>query len=248
MRAGGLERAAATPSGCHRAPPPSSWRCPRPASARATRCSSRRSPRCPTASAVCAIGAVPVPVDVDPTTALVDPGRGRRAAPSARERSSSCTSTGGRRALPTTDLPVVEDAAQAHGALSRAPRHSRAAAYSFYPTKNLGGIGDGGAVVTDDADLADAGAPAEGARHGGALRPRRPVAELPDVGARGGLAPSGARPARGGNDRRRAIAGHYREAAPTGVAGRSSRTRPSPRRVPQRRSPTAPGTHSAAQA
>jgi dTDP-3-amino-3,4,6-trideoxy-alpha-D-glucose transaminase len=55
--------------------------------------------------------------------------------------------------VPEVGVAVVEDAAQAHGALDpRAP--SAAAAYSFYPTKNLGGIGDGGAVVTDDADLA----------------------------------------------------------------------------------------------
>jgi dTDP-4-amino-4,6-dideoxygalactose transaminase len=48
---------------------------------------------------------------------------------------------------------VVEDAAQAHGAL-RSGAAGAATCYSFYPTKNLGGIGDGGAVVTDDGDLA----------------------------------------------------------------------------------------------
>ena len=49
---------------------------------------------------------------------------------------------------------MIEDAAQAHGALHD-PARSAATAYSFYPTKNLGGIGDGGAVVTNDAALAE---------------------------------------------------------------------------------------------
>ena len=64
--------------------------------------------------------------------------------------------------LPDLGVPVVEDAAQAHGALRAGPDGGAAACYSFYPTKNLGGIGDGGAVVTDDADVADARAPAAG--------------------------------------------------------------------------------------
>ena len=142
----------------------------------------------PTASAVCAAGAVPVPVDVDPGTAA-RPGRrvGRGQDGAHAGRRSSCTSTAGRPTRPDTDLPVIEDAAQAHGALLPGSG-SAATAYSFYPTKNLGGIGDGGAVVTDDAELAAARPPAAGARHGRAVRPRRPLAELPDVRARGGLA------------------------------------------------------------
>ena len=54
------------------------------------------------------------------------------------------------------NLLLIEDAAQAHGArcnLGKAGSLSQAAAFSFYPTKNLGALGDGGAVTTNDAQL-----------------------------------------------------------------------------------------------
>lgn len=107
----------------------------------------------PTAAAVCATGATPVFVDVDRETALLDPARAG-AAVTERTRAVIPVHLYGRpAAVPDLGVAVLEDAAQAHGALDpEAP--SAAAAYSFYPTKNLGGIGDGGAVVTDDADLA----------------------------------------------------------------------------------------------
>lgn len=53
-------------------------------------------------------------------------------------------------------VPVFEDACQAHGGLFRGRKlgsFGRAAAFSFYPTKNLGCYGDGGGVVTDDDDV-----------------------------------------------------------------------------------------------
>jgi dTDP-4-amino-4,6-dideoxygalactose transaminase len=55
------------------------------------------------------------------------------------------------------NLLVIEDAAQAHGAISdfgKSGNVSSAAAFSFYPGKNLGALGDGGAVATNDAALA----------------------------------------------------------------------------------------------
>ena len=56
------------------------------------------------------------------------------------------------------DLRVLEDAAQAHGARYKGRRiggHGDAVCWSFYPGKNLGALGDGGAVTTNDPEIAD---------------------------------------------------------------------------------------------
>jgi dTDP-4-amino-4,6-dideoxygalactose transaminase len=108
----------------------------------------------PTASAVCALGAIPVPVDVDAATAAMDLDAAA-AAVTDRTKAVVPVHLYGRPApLPDLGVPVLEDAAQAHGALDGVG--GVAVAYSFYPTKNLGGIGDGGVVVTDDDELATA--------------------------------------------------------------------------------------------
>jgi dTDP-4-amino-4,6-dideoxygalactose transaminase len=110
----------------------------------------------PTASAVCAVGATPVPVDVEPDTAAIDP---RCVADAITDRTCAIVPVHlyGRPADVSTltrfGPSVVEDAAQAHGALRSVS--GIAAILSFYPTKNIGGIGDGGAVVTADAHLRD---------------------------------------------------------------------------------------------
>jgi dTDP-4-amino-4,6-dideoxygalactose transaminase len=56
--------------------------------------------------------------------------------------------------LPAVPCPVIEDAAHSLGAGAGAVR-GRAATLSFFPTKNLGALGDAGAVLTDDSDIAD---------------------------------------------------------------------------------------------
>ena len=110
----------------------------------------------PTAAAVCAAGAVPVFVDVDLATAAID-SASAVAALTPRTRAVIGVHLYGRpfdvAALAgAVRVPIVEDCAQSHGAVDRVT--GALAAYSFYPTKNLGGIGDGGAVVTDDLPMA----------------------------------------------------------------------------------------------
>lgn len=114
--------------------------------------------------AVSRAGATPVPVEPDPATGNVDPDR-LEAVRTPRTRAVLPVHLYG---LPA-DLPAVRafadrhglallaDAAQAHGArLEGRPVGAWAtSAWSFYPTKNLGALGDGGAVTTDDDVLAE---------------------------------------------------------------------------------------------
>ena len=114
-----------------------------------------------TAEAVAACGARPVFCDVDPGTRNVTPDT-VRAALSARTRAIVAVDLFGCpapvRELQELGLPVIEDAAQAMGANlhgRRAGTLGDMATISFYPSKNLPCLGDGGAIATDDDGLAE---------------------------------------------------------------------------------------------
>jgi dTDP-4-amino-4,6-dideoxygalactose transaminase len=111
--------------------------------------------------AVTAVGATPVPVEPDPETMLVDAAGVARAI-GPRTRAILPVHLYGLpvdvAALRRFGLPIVEDAAQAHGAARdgrRVGSLGTITAFSFYPGKNLGAYGDGGAVTTDDPELAE---------------------------------------------------------------------------------------------
>jgi len=98
------------------------------------------------------LGARVVFADVNDETLLLDP-IGAASACTSRTRAVLTVNLFGALApLPTAPCPVIEDAAHSLGA---GPPRGLAAALSFFPTKNLGALGDAGAVLTDDAELAD---------------------------------------------------------------------------------------------
>lgn len=115
--------------------------------------------------AVSAVGATPVPVEPDPVTHNIDPTRIAQAItpqtkvllpvhlygqPADMDPILALAREHG--------IAVVEDAAQAHGARYKGRRigaHGDIVCWSFYPGKNLGALGDGGAITTNCADLAD---------------------------------------------------------------------------------------------
>ncbi len=116
-----------------------------------------------TTEAVCAAGATPRFVDVLPDTLLLDPAAAaaaigpRTAAVIAVHLFGQMADVVALSALARRHgLALLEDAAQAHGAEyagRRAGSWGAAGSFSFYPGKNLGALGDGGAVVSDDAEL-----------------------------------------------------------------------------------------------
>ena len=119
----------------------------------------------PTIAGITQTGALPVFVDIDPANFTMDPNK-IEAALSSRTKAivpvhlyGRCADMGGLLDIAKRHgLRVVEDCAQAHGALYRgkaAGTLGDAGCYSFYPTKNLGALGDGGAVITSNPEIAE---------------------------------------------------------------------------------------------
>jgi dTDP-4-amino-4,6-dideoxygalactose transaminase len=115
--------------------------------------------------AVCRVGARPVFADIDPLSYNLDPARvEERITPRTRaimvvHLFGQCAEMGPLWQIAERhNLPIIEDAAQAIGAEYQGKRTGTLGAlgcFSFYPSKNLGTYGDGGLVVTSDADWAD---------------------------------------------------------------------------------------------
>jgi dTDP-4-amino-4,6-dideoxygalactose transaminase len=118
-----------------------------------------------TVSAIELAGATPVLVDIDPATYTIDPMKIGVAITPRTKAIIPVHLYGGLADLhPIVDLArrhglkVIEDCAQAHGALygkRRVGCWGDVACFSFYPTKNLGAIGDGGLVATNDSTIAE---------------------------------------------------------------------------------------------
>jgi dTDP-4-amino-4,6-dideoxygalactose transaminase len=117
-----------------------------------------------TAWAISYVGATPVFVDIDPLRRTLNPDN-LEAAITSRTKAIIPVHLYGMPAemdrimaiAERHGLPVIEDAAQAHGARYRGRRvgqFGQIACFSFYPTKNLGAYGEGGALVTNDASIA----------------------------------------------------------------------------------------------
>ena len=110
-------------------------------------------------------GLVPVFVEPDPTTYLLDPTRietvispRTKAILPVHLYGRCCAMTAINTVAEQHGLMVLEDAAQAHGAVHedrQAGNLGHAAGWSFYPSKNLGALGDAGAITTNDDALAD---------------------------------------------------------------------------------------------
>jgi dTDP-4-amino-4,6-dideoxygalactose transaminase len=124
-----------------------------------------------TVAAIEMVGATPLLLDIDPDTytmdaeeleaVLADPPPGLppiRAVIPVHIYGQSCDLAPMLAAAQRHGVAVIEDCSQAHGATyagRKVGNHGQVACYSLYPTKNLGALGDGGVLTTDDTALAD---------------------------------------------------------------------------------------------
>ena len=124
-----------------------------------------------TVAAIEMAGAVPLLLDIDPDTYTMDPDELAavledpppglppiRAAIAVHLYGQSCDLDPMLAACERAGVSLIEDCAQAHGASLHGRKlgtMGRAAAFSLYPTKNLGALGDGGVLATDDAELGE---------------------------------------------------------------------------------------------
>ena len=118
-----------------------------------------------TSWAISYVGATPVFADIDPLSYNIDPELIERAITPRTKAilpvhlyGQACDMDALRGIAEKHDLLLIEDAAQAHGAIcgeGRVGSFGKAGCFSFYPGKNLGAFGEGGAVITDDEQLAE---------------------------------------------------------------------------------------------
>jgi len=119
----------------------------------------------PTISAIVAVGAKPVIVDIEKDFYTIDVDAVAKAISVKKTKAIIAVHIYGQPAnleelvniSENTGIPLIEDAAQAHGALynnSPIGHLGKLSCFSFYPTKNLGAIGDAGTILTSDAALA----------------------------------------------------------------------------------------------
>ena len=119
----------------------------------------------PTVAAVVVAGATPVFADVLPSTLTLDPSEvsrwhspRTRAVIAVHLYGNPCDIDALRKITQELGVLLIEDAAQAHGSSYQGKQCGSLgdlAAFSFYPSKNLGALGDGGGVATNDASFAD---------------------------------------------------------------------------------------------
>jgi len=174
-----------------------------------------------TAEAINATGARPVFVDIDAVSYTMDPTK-LEAAITPRTKAIIPVHLYGQPAdmdainaiAAKRDIPVIEDSCQAHGAKykgHRAGSLSTAACFSFYPSKNLGACGEGGAVTTNDPELAKK---VRMLRDHGSVKKYEhdfPAYNLRLEGIQGGVLAVKLPHLDGWNERRRALAKRYNE-------------------------------------